>query len=139
MLAEFEVRNCCGDFVKSVEWDVADDIANEAVANDFDGLWSEWDLSNEYTGRIFGAAGINNFQCGSCYDSAYRVHFVRFIDKAGQSGCAVKATRKLVVTIEMPEPNCSQIDGVDDCGDLQDLISSIANGYFDGKITWERG
>ena len=135
MLARFDVRGCCGDLVKSVEWDVADDIANEAVANDFNGVWDEFSLANEYAGRIFDAAGIKNYKCGSCYDSAYRVHFGEFI---GGNDCAGNGVRKLVVTITMAGPDSDQVDGVDDIGDLTDLISSISSGYFPGKITWER-
>ena len=138
MLARFDVRGCCGDLVKSIEWDVADDIANEAISNDFNGLWDEFSLANEYAGRIFDAAGIKNYRCDGCYDSAYRVSFGEFIGKAGPAGCTAQATRRLVVTIEMVGPDSSQIDGVDDQGDLMDLISSIGSGYFAGKITWVR-
>ena len=135
MLARFDVRGCCGDLVKSIEWDVADDIASEAISNDFNGLWDEFSLANEYAGRIFDAAGIKNYKCEGCYDSAYRVHFGEFIGKAD---CSDQAVRKLVVTVVMSGPDSSQIDGVDDSGDLMDLLGSIQSGYFAGKITWVR-
>ena len=135
MKAKFEVRNCTGGLVETVEWDVADDIAEEYHRNDGDGLWSDWDLANEYTGRIFEAAGIKNYQCDGCYDSAYRVNFVGFIGEAGCNDSPVEEQGVLVVRIVGPK---SQIGGVDDCGDLTDLISSISSGYFNGKITWTR-
>lgn len=41
----------------------------------------------------------------------------------------------LIVRITAPT---SQIGGVDDYGDLMDLISSVTSGYFAGSVTWAK-
>ncbi len=134
MLGKFDICNCTGGFVVGLQLEVSADIAAKYDSGDY----AEWDVANEYAGEAFSAAGITNYKCEGCYDSAYRVTFLGWMEKAGPTGSAGKQSRKLVVTVVMDGPDSDQIDGVDDSGDLMDLLSSIQSGYFDGKITWVR-
>ncbi len=133
-LGVFEVRNCTGGFVKRIEMFVYSDVAEKYDS----GVYAEWDVANEYTGAIFEAAGIKNYKCEGCYDSAYRAYFTGWADSVKATDNAAKGSRRLVVTVVMDGPDADQIDGVDDSGDLMDLLGSIQSGYFAGKITGVR-
>ncbi len=71
-VAKFQIVTCCGDHVKYVDVD----IRAEDVDCDVD------DLKYEYNYKALGAANITNYICESCYDQAYRVNFVEWVEVA---------------------------------------------------------
>lgn len=83
MRAKFEVEGCCGDHVAFVEIEVSDDHKD----------WEGWELQSEYGREALDAAGIVNFQCEGCYDSAYRAKFVEWADEVWLAELAEPAGR----------------------------------------------
>jgi hypothetical protein len=134
-LGRFDIRNCCSDVVDSIEWEVRDDITDDYRRNGGGGQWSCWDIANEYADDVYSAAHLRNSRCVGCYDPTYHVTFAGFVGQVSDTGCIAEDQAVLVVRIIGPK---SQVGGVDDDGDLQDLIRSISSGDFAGKITWEQ-
>ncbi len=70
MLAEFSVVNCTGEHVKTINFDVPDTLKG----------WCEIDIAHELSGQVLLCAGITNYRCEGCYDSAFRVKFVKWVN-----------------------------------------------------------
>lgn len=66
-VAVWEIVGCCGEHIKFVE---------HACRAEYDG--APCPLDNEAC--VLAAGGISNYQCGGCYDSAYRVQFKHWKD-----------------------------------------------------------
>lgn len=73
---KFVIRNCCGDLLESkvVDLPLVDYIRLEHSGY----------VSYELENYVLQLASRTNYQCGSCYDSAYNVRF----------NCAVIPARK---------------------------------------------
>jgi hypothetical protein len=76
MQAEFSIVSCLSDPIALVVLDVPAEFKER-----FDsGELADFDIANEFAADALCKAGINNFKCDSCYDSAFRVRFVHFIE-----------------------------------------------------------
>lgn len=69
MKATFEIVTCTSGHVDFVDFDVPAEFTD----------WDDFDLCIEFVGEVLSAAGLTNYKCDGCYDSAYRVKFVGWV------------------------------------------------------------
>ena len=81
-IAKFEIVTCLGNHVDYVEIDILDEDVDNIRNEDND--WDESDLKYEYTGEALSAGNVTNYVCDSCYDNAYRVEFVEWVENTGE-------------------------------------------------------
>ncbi len=65
--AKVAIKRCFGKLVCFVEIAIDADIDEDSVRY-------------EYTSEALDAAGITNYTCDGCYDQAYRVKFVEWVE-----------------------------------------------------------